>query len=199
MGRRVVAILIVLTVMIGFSNTGMSKMWGNRGGGYGGGANFVDENGDGICDNLNRGDCPGYIDENGDGICDYSKGGRCFSGCGCRGKRAGIPPINIFDGIPFTYSGKVMRIGYGRAGMTIETEGGEVVIYGIGPLWFWDCKDSSRPVVGDMIEVSGYLVEYNDVQRNIATSVTIDGEIIELRDTETGAPLWRGSNRWSCQ
>jgi hypothetical protein len=54
-------------------------------------------------------------------------------------------------------------------------------------------------VARDVIEINGYIVDYNDVQRNIAVFITIDGQTIELRDPETGAPLWRGGNRWLCQ
>ncbi|MFR3273048.1 MAG: hypothetical protein ACLTQI_04055 [Slackia sp.] len=36
------------------------------------GANFVDENGDGVCDHAGAGNanCPGYVDEDGNGACD---------------------------------------------------------------------------------------------------------------------------------
>ncbi|MFQ9741103.1 MAG: hypothetical protein ACLRX5_00560 [Slackia sp.] len=36
------------------------------------GANFVDENGDGVCDHAEtgNGNCSGYVDEDGDGACD---------------------------------------------------------------------------------------------------------------------------------
>jgi hypothetical protein len=44
--------------------------------------NFVDENGDGICDNSKnsnkQGKCAKFVDENGDGVCDNCKGkGNC--------------------------------------------------------------------------------------------------------------------------
>ncbi len=198
MEKKFIAIVIALAVMLGVSNESMSGMNDGSDGGYGGGVNFVDENGDCICDSLSRGDCAGYVDEDGDGICDKSGGGRNCSGCGSKGNRGGSPLINIIDGIFFTYTGEVISIGYGGRGMVIETDE-EVIIYGLGPLWFWDCKNVSRPLVGDMIEVAGHTVEYNDVQRNIAVSITIDGETIELRDPATGTPLWRGSNRWLCQ
>ena len=198
MEKKFIAIVIALAVMLGVSNASMSGMNDGSGGGYGGGVNFVDDNGDGICDSLSRGDCAGYIDEDGDGICDNSGRSRNCSGCGYKGNRGGSPLINIMDGTLFTYTGEVISIGYGGRGMVIGPDE-EVIIYGLGPLWFWDCKNVSRPLVGDMIEVAGYTVGYNDVQRNIAVSITIDGETIELRDSATGAPLWRGSNRWLCQ
>ncbi len=202
MEKKFIAIVIALAVMLGVSNTSMSGMNDGSGGGYGEGVNFIDENGDGICDSLSRGDCASYIDEDGDGICDNSGGGRNCSGCDSKGNRGGSPLINITDGTLFTYTGEVTSVGYGGRGMVIEPDeevDEEVIIYGLGPLWFWDCKNVSRPLVENMIEVTGYTVEYNDGQRNIAVSITIDDETIELRDPATGAPLWRGSNRWLCQ
>ncbi len=65
----------------------------------GAGCQFLDEDGDGICDNYNQGICgigngTGYVDEDGDGICDnYSSGmgggrgrGRGCGGNGGRGR-----------------------------------------------------------------------------------------------------------------
>jgi hypothetical protein len=172
----------------------------NGGQGGKGGYNYVDEDGDGICDNYNNGSCTGYRDEDGDGSCDNRRGGRNFPGYGDRESRRGIPFITILDGEPFTYNGEVISVGYFGAGTVIKTESDEeITLYGLGPLWFWDSQEISRPGVGDVIEVSGYAVEYNDMQRNLVTAITIGDETIELRDPETGAPLWRGTNRWSNQ
>ena len=187
--------MLALALVLAFSNVSMGRMCG--------GSYFIDEDGDGICDNSGRegrhGYCAGYIDKDGDGYCDYNRGNRNFFGYGHKGRKGGFPVFNIFDGTPFTYTGEVIGIGYGGTGMVIETEDAEAIIYGIGPLWFWDCKNISRPAVGDLMEVSGYTVDYNDVQRNIAVSITIDGQTIELRNPETGAPLWRGGSRWLCE
>jgi hypothetical protein len=45
--------------------------------------------------------------------------------------------------------------------------------------------------VGETIIVTGYTVNYDGIERNIATVVTIYEEIVPLRDLETGIPLWR--------
>ena len=237
MGKTFVAIAITVVLVLGFSNASMSGMNGNQGGG--GGYNFVDEDGDGICDNYNNGGrpgysdedgdgicdncnnggcpgysdedgdgicdnynnggCPGYSDEDGDGVCDNRGGGRNFPGYGDREGRRGMPLANILDGVPFTYTGDVISVGYFGSGTVIATEDGEITLYGLGPLWFWNTQEIARPEVGNLIEVSGYTVEYNNIQRNVVASITIDSETIELRDPETGAPLWRGTNRWSKQ
>lgn len=45
---------------------------------HGRGAAFVDEDGDGVCDN--RGYGAGFVDEDGDGVCDNARGGRGWGG-----------------------------------------------------------------------------------------------------------------------
>lgn len=197
MEKRFVTIALTIVLVLSFSNASMSWMNGRHG--SGGGYNFVDEDGDGICDNYNNAGCPGYLDEDGDGICDNRGVGRNSPRYGDRERRRGMPLINILDGVPFTYTGEVISVGYFGMGTVIATEDGEITLYGLGPLWFWDKQEISRPNVGDLIEVSGYAVEYNDIQRNVVASITIGGETIELRDPETGAPLWRGTHRWSSQ
>jgi hypothetical protein len=196
MEKRFVTIALTIVLVLSFSNASMSWMngrhlvlsfsnasmsWMNGRHGGGGGYNFVDEDGDGICDNYNRGV------------------GRNSPRYGDRERRRGMPLINILDGVPFTYTGEVISVGYFGMGTVIATEDGEITLYGLGPLWFWDNQEISRPNVGDLIEASGYAVEYNDIQRNVVASITIGGETIELRDPETGAPLWRGTHRWSSQ
>jgi hypothetical protein len=218
MEKKFIAIMITLVVVLGFSNEGRSWKGGHHGGGSGNGYNFVDEDGDGICDNYNSGICPGYSDEDGDGICDNYKRngcrgyvdedsdgicdnrgvGRNFPEYGDKESRRGVPFINIFDGVPFTYAGEITRLGYFGSGTVITTEDGEETLYGLGPLWYWDCKEIPRLEVGDMIEVSGYTVEYNNIERNIVASITIGDETLELRDSETGVPLWKGGRRWIC-
>ncbi len=197
MEKKFIVIMLALALVLAFSNVSMGRMCG--------GSYFIDEDGDGICDNSGRGGrhgyCAGYVDKDGDGYCDNNRGNQNFFGYGHNGRKGEFPIFNIFDGTPFNYTEEVMviSIGYGGTGMVIETEDAEVIIYGLGPLWFWDCNNVSRPVPEDLIEVSGYTVDYNDIQRNIAVSITIDSETLELRDPETGSPLWRGGYRWSCQ
>ena len=55
--------------------------------GQGSGAQYVDDDGDGICDNI--GICTGFVDEDGDGACDNlgdcGRGRGGCGGCGCGG------------------------------------------------------------------------------------------------------------------
>jgi len=109
------------------------------------------------------------------------------------GNGGGTAPIHdIFDGTPFTYVGEVLSIVQG-GGVVIAPDGGNVTIYGIGSVRYWDSIGVDRPAVGDTIDVSGYTVDYNGEPRNIAMYITVGDEKVQLRDLETGVPLWRGS------
>ena len=198
MEKKLMITLLAVTMVLGFSSLSMS---GGHHGFPGGGFNFVDDNGDGICDNggsgCGLGDCPDYVDENADGYCDHSGRDRNSFRRNNKGNREGTPRLNLFDGEPFSYKGEVISIGSVGGGMVIKkADDAEVTVYGIAPIWFWDCNNVSRPVVGDVIDITGYTVEYNDLQRTIAASITIDGDTIDLRDPDTGFPLWRGGSRW---
>jgi hypothetical protein len=113
----------------------------------------------------------------------------------------GTGPIhNIFDGTPFTVTGEVVTVVAG-GGLEIAPDDTTIVtIYGIGPVRYWDSLDDGGvdyPCVGDKLKVEGYTVDYNGVERNIAVTITIgigDDVVVPLRDSETGAPLWRGGN-----
>jgi hypothetical protein len=117
-------------------------------------------------------------------------GGWSWAGRGI-GPGDGTGPIhNILSGAPFQYTGDVIGLIPG-AGMEIATEGENIKLYGIGPVRYWDKLGVDRPVVGDTVEVSGFTVNYSGVDRNVLTSITLDGEIVPLRDPATGAPLWK--------
>ena len=204
MAKKLMILMLAVTMVMGFSSVSMSGMNGGHHGLHGGGFNFVDEDGDGICDNggsgCGQGDCPDYVDENDDGYCDHSGRDRNSFRRNYKGNKEGTPRYNIFDGTLFYYTeGEIISIGSVGGGMVIKADDEEVTVYGIAPIWFWDCKNITRPEVGDVIDINGYTVEYNDLQRNIAASITIDGETIDLRDSDTGFPLWRGGSRWLCQ
>lgn len=106
----------------------------------------------------------------------------------------GIGPVHdIYSGEPFTYTGDVYGMVPGQ-GWVIDTGDEDVTIFGIGPIRYWESLGVDRPAVGDTITVSGYAVDYNGVVRNIATTITIGEDTVDLRDSETGAPLWRGGS-----
>jgi len=109
-----------------------------------------------------------------------------------KGPGDGTGPFHdILAGVFFEEDGVVVTIGMGD-GMVIAVDGQNITIYGIGPYWYWNSQGVDRPMVGDQVEVSGYIVNYNGVNRYIAMSVTVDEGTVQLRDPETGAPLWKG-------
>jgi len=110
-----------------------------------------------------------------------------------QGDGAGGGPIHdIFAGTPFECEGTVIDYAFGN-GLTLSVLGDDnYIIYGIGPERFWENLGLYRPAVGDAIAVEGYAVDFNGEIRNIATFVTLEsGEEVNLRDSETGRPLWR--------
>ena len=61
--------------------------------------NFVDKDGDGVCDNYQnkgkKGNCAKFVDENGDGICDNCAGnGNCCGKGMMKGKASGMSKSN---------------------------------------------------------------------------------------------------------
>ena len=108
------------------------------------------------------------------------------------GVGGGTGPINdILSGETFECSGLVISI-LSDGGFVIATDNGNVTVYGIGPVKFWESIGITRPAVGDLVTVSGYTVDYDGVDRNIAFTIQVGEEDpVELRDSETGLPLWR--------
>ena len=121
-----------------------------------------------------------------------SGAGMCLAGQG-NGAGNGTGQIHdIFSGVLFTFDGEVVSCAQG-GGMTLDTTDGEVLLYGIGPDYYWEKLGVDHPAIGDILTATGYTVDYNGIDRNVVTSITIDGITVDLRDPETGKPLWRGT------
>jgi len=104
------------------------------------------------------------------------------------------PIVSIYDGTPVTVSGIVTAIGTQGQGMSIDTGTEVVTVYGLGPAMYWDAAGIAKPQVGETVTVNGYEVTFSDgTTKIIATSIEINGAVIELRDATDGTPLWRGS------
>ena len=105
---------------------------------------------------------------------------------------------NIFEGEAVTVSGTIADIAYYGQGFQVETGEKTVTVYGLGPIWYWEQLGVKYPAVGDEIKVNGYNVTFSDGSvKFIAASVIVGDEEdkdqeIALRDSDTGAPLWRG-------
>lgn len=118
-----------------------------------------------------------------------------------RGPGDGTGPIHdVLSGVSFTFTGVVTDFAMG-GGLTLATEtDGNVQIYGIGPVFYWTSQNVDYPEITDTLTANGFTVNYNGVYRNVAMSITFkDGSTIVLRDSVTGAPLWRGSGGGICK
>ncbi|MFH0998802.1 MAG: hypothetical protein V1844_25405 [Pseudomonadota bacterium] len=111
-----------------------------------------------------------------------------------KGPGDGTGPIHdILSGVPFTFTGDVIE--FVQAGsLTLATADGNVQLYGIGPVSYWESQNMAYPVIGDTLTANGFTVNYNGVYENVVMSITIDGTTIDLRDPITGKPLWRVGN-----
>lgn len=97
----------------------------------------------------------------------------------------------ILDGEPFEHSGQVAELDYHSGGMIMATDQGNMHLYGLGPSWYWQSHDMDWPGVGDAMSAQGFMVDYNGTPVNIVMSVTLaNGRTLQLRDSETGWPLW---------
>ena len=75
-------------------------------------------------------------------------------------------------------------------------EGEEVVVYGIGPWWFWRSQGIKRPRRGEEITVTVYELALKNGQTClIAKEIETKQGTLILRDAETGLPLWSGPMR----
>lgn len=113
---------------------------------------------------------------------------------GGNGLGDGTGPMALpLEGEPFTVTGVITELGGRGMGMQIDTGVDVVTVYGIGPIRFWENLGIAHPAVGETITANGLVVVFSDgTAKNIATNVVLtDGGVVELRDAETGAPLWR--------
>lgn len=108
----------------------------------------------------------------------------------------------LLAGTPVTITGTVMSVPWPASqGLQIDTGQEVIVVYGLGPRWYWNQEKMAYPVIGEQITVQGYEVTFpNGSKRIIATKVSFQNGSIQLRD-ENGWPLWnarRNLNRSWC-
>ncbi len=118
-----------------------------------------------------------------------------------QGAGDGSGPIHsILDGVPVVVDGTVVALGTKGNGIEIDDGIDIVTVYGLGPVAFWDAAGMVKPEIGEDIVVNGFEITLSDGSTKIiVASITIGGDEIILRDPETGAPLWRGINRFNNQ
>lgn len=89
--------------------------------------------------------------------------------------------------VPTPYSGQM------GLGMTLDTSNGDITVYGLGPIWYWNNNNVTRPVVGDTVTTTVYKLDINGKLYYVLKSITLaDGKTLNLRDDSTNLPLWRG-------
>jgi hypothetical protein len=94
----------------------------------------------------------------------------------------------------FTYDGVITSAGIPGDGIEISTAGELVTVYGLGPSRYWESLGLNKLEslsIGASVSVTGIVVELNGELRNLATTITVDGLTIDLRDPVSGTPLWR--------
>ncbi len=107
----------------------------------------------------------------------------------------------ILEGTPFNYDGEVISTnaegeGSRKQGLTIATVSGNVELHGIGPFRFWHRMEPERPAAGDKIKAIGFAVDFDGTIINVLMSLVLeDGTTVQLRDPDTGAPMWRRHRR----
>jgi hypothetical protein len=96
----------------------------------------------------------------------------------------------VLDSQQETFEGTVADIEK-KNGIVLELgDGTQVKIYGLGPNWYWEAKEMVKPEIGDPVTITAYAVTFSDAIRYVAASVMIGEDTIQLRDPETGCPLW---------
>jgi hypothetical protein len=114
-----------------------------------------------------------------------------FAGNG-RGGGDGTGPIHdILAGVPFEVTGTVVSMYSGQGVEIAVNDGDSVVVYGLGPVWYWGSVGIDRPAIGDVITAIGYIVDYDGFERYITMTMDVGDETVVLRDPDTGQPLWR--------
>jgi len=86
--------------------------------------------------------------------------------------------------------GEIISLNGKGSGFTLATDSENLKVFGLGPEWYWDSLGVERPVVGDTIQVTCLIRDYNGEERYVAGLIILGEEIITLRSPE-GFPLWR--------
>ena len=98
----------------------------------------------------------------------------------------------VFNSEQKTFTGTVADIGKKNC-LVLEVGGEQVKIYGLGPNWYWESLGIDKPEIADLVTITVYAIPFLDATRYVVASVTTaDGTIIQLRDPNTGCPLWLG-------
>ncbi len=95
-------------------------------------------------------------------------------------------------GEAFEFHGEAISVDVPGQGLVLALRDQNVAVHGMGPLWFWDAKGWTWPMVGDSIIVSGRTVRYGESTYHVALRMVFGGQSLELRDKQSGLPRWHG-------
>jgi hypothetical protein len=110
------------------------------------------------------------------------------AGPSAAGNRVSQP--TLCSGTPETISGVVESVGIPGEGLTIDTGGSSQTVWGLGPIGYWSAAGVARPVVGDAVVAVVSRLTTSDLL--VLLSLSVNGQLLELRDASTCAPLWGG-------
>lgn len=106
------------------------------------------------------------------------------------GERAGGCSL-VAGSTPEAISGTVAGQPAGD-GLKVDDGNGITTLYGLGPVWFWSSIGVDRPAKGDRIEVDTRRIRLSDGSEQLAMMrIRFNGNDVQLRDPQTGRPLWR--------
>ena len=78
-----------------------------------------------------------------------------------KGPGDGTGPIHdVLSGVPFMFTGDVIEFAQGGSlTLATTTADGNVQLYGIGPVYYWESNNVAYPVVGDSLAAKGFTVK----------------------------------------
>ena len=127
--------------------------------------------------------------------------------CGLTGVSLVCDVTSSEPSVLVTFSGTVSSVASIGSGLSVdEGEGAIVIIYGMGPYWFWDAAVPAidRPDFGDVVSGNAMEVTFSDgTIKNIAMDITVgtQAELIlrvpcggdpDYPDLVGGVPYWSG-------
>lgn len=111
---------------------------------------------------------------------------RNFTGQRC----TAIPCATVLSGQELAINGTIVGVSGGQ-GITVNDGQETITVYGLGPVWYWSNLEADRPTIGDNVEIDASVVTLSDgSERIIIMSIEVDGISVQLRNLETGCPLW---------
>ncbi len=92
--------------------------------------------------------------------------------------------------------GKVVQVNQNNYGcmkgcgpVVLQTAKGDVTLYGLGPMWYWNRQNVNLPKTGEQLTVNAFEVNVNGATYYVAKDVTFaNGQTLVLRDNNGYCP-----------